>query len=169
MANLATTGRVHIKGLSEYQKKLSLLGEDMVLRGCVAALAPGADVMRDAAKRAAPVLRHPDPRRREGVLRQAISAMRVKAGKFPVQYVVGIRLLSRRAIAAFKKRTGRSGAENPNDPFYGTILEYGRTARTRHPFLRPIFDSAARQAIDVSFQRLKTFTESAIRRMGTRP
>lgn len=168
MANLRTTGRVEIKGLRNYQEQLSRLGEDMVLRGCVVALAPGADVLRDAVKPRVPVLQRPDIRRRPGTLRNAIRALRVKAGRFPVTYVVGIRLLTGRAISAWKKKSGKSGAENPNDPYYGTILEFGRTARTRRPFIRPAFDQAAQRAIEVAVRRLASFTDDAVRRLGAK-
>jgi chromosome segregation ATPase len=68
-------------------------------------------------------------------------------------------------VKAFTKRTGRKSSENPDDPFYGSILEYGKTARTQRPFIRPAFDASAAQAVQVSFNRLGTYTEAEIRRL----
>ena len=166
--NLARTGNVQIRGLREYQAKLAELGENMVAKGCVAALGPGANLMRDAARSRAPVLQTPDPRRKPGTLRNAIRAMRVKPQKYAVQFVVGIRLLTARAVGAFKRKTGRGAKDNPDDPFYGTILEFGKTARTRHPFLKPAFQAAAEPAVKLAFQRLRDFTDNEIRRLGAR-
>lgn len=166
-SNLAAAGNVEVKGLKEYATKLMMLGESMVMVGCVRALAPGADLMRDAARNRAPVLQVPDYRRKPMTLRNAIQAMRVsKPGVYAVTYVVGIRLLAARAIGAFKRKTGRDGAFNPNDPFYGTILEYGKTARTRRPFLKPAFQVAAEPAVKTAFDHLKMYTDAAIRRIA---
>jgi hypothetical protein len=166
-SNLGAAGRVELKGLNEYTTKLMMLGDSMVHVGCVRALAPGANLMRDAARMRAPVLQVPDPRRRAGTLRNAIQAMRVsKPGVYAVTYVVGIKLLSSRAIGAFKRKTGRDGKFNPEDPYYGTILEFGKTPRTRRPFLKPAFQVAAEPAVRLSFDHLKMYTDAAIRRIA---
>lgn len=165
-SNLSTIDNVQIKGLREYQDKLVRLGEGMITKGCVAALGPGADLMRNAARMRAPVLQQPDPRRKAGTLRNAIRAMRVEAQKYAVTFVVGIKLLTSRAVGAFKRKTGRDAKNNPDDPFYGTILEFGKTARTRHPFLKPAFQASAEPAVKLAGQKLGEFTEAEIRRLG---
>lgn len=164
---LSASGRVELRGLREYQEKLLRLGDGMVTQGCVVALAPGANLMRDAARLRAPVLQSPDPRRKPGTLRNAIQALRVEPQKYAVQYVVGIRLLAARAIGRFKRRTGLQAKDNPDDPFYGTILEFGRTARTRHPFLKPAFQASAEAAVKRSFDGLRAYTDAEIRRLGS--
>lgn len=176
ISTLGDAGRVRLKGLSEYQDKLARLGAGMVVNGCVAALASGANLMRSAAVARAPSLQNPDPRRKAGTLRNAIVAMRVGGGArsravlhYAVQYVIGIRLLTRGAIGRFKRRTGRQGSENPDDPFYGTILEFGSSERTRHPFLRPAFQASAEPAVKMSFEKLRDFTDAEIRRLGAQP
>lgn len=166
ISNLSTTGNVHVRGLREYQDKLVRLGEGMVNKGCVMALAPAANLMRDAARSRAPILQAPDPRRKPGTLRNAIHAMRVKPGEFAVTFVVGIRMLTSRAVGAFKRRTGRDGRDNPDDPFYGSILELGKTARTRNPFLKPAFQASAEPAVKLAGEKLRDFTEGEIRRLG---
>lgn len=166
-SNLGFQGRVQIRGLREYQDKLVDLGNDMLTKGCVTALAPGANVMKDAARAFAPVLQKPDPRRRAGTLRDAITAMHVKPGKYAVTYVIGVRMLASRVVAEFKKRTGRAGSENPNDPFYAPIVELSEM-RGR-PFMRPAFASSAQRAVNVAFDRLRSFTEAAIRRHRANP
>lgn len=165
-SNLSTTGNVQIKGLREYQDKLVRLGEGMVTKGCVFAMAPGADLMAKAAQARAPILQTPDPRRRAGTVRNAVRAMRVAPGKYAVTFVVGIKLLAARAIGAFKRKTGRDAKNNPNDPFYGTILEFGKTPRTRHPFLKPGFQASAEAAVKLSGQKLGEYTDAEIRRLG---
>jgi hypothetical protein len=167
-SNLGFQGRVQIKGLREYQEKLIALGDGMVGRGATYALAGGADVMRDAARRFVPVLQVPDPRRKPGVLRNAVVALRVRTDRFAAQFVVGIKLLGGKAVAAFKRKTGKASQANPDDPFYGPILEFGKTPRTRHPFMKPAFDRWAEQALRVAFDRLRTFTNDTIRRLGAR-
>lgn len=165
-SNLSITGNVHIKGLRQYQDKLLQLGDGMVTKGCVVALGPGANLMRDAARMRAPVLQMPDPRRKPGTVRNAVQAMRVEAQKYAVTFVVGIRLLTSRAIGGFKRKTGRDGKNNPDDPYYGTILEFGKTPRTRHPFLKPAFQAAAEPAVKLAGEKLRDFTDAEIRRLG---
>lgn len=164
--NLGAAGTVRLEGMKEYARRLQELGDGMVTRGCVVALAPGANILREAARARAPVLKTPDPRRRPLTLKNAVQALRVKTTRFAATFVVGIRLLKGSQVAAFKKRTGKAGNENPDDPFYGTILEYGKTPRTRRPFLKPAFDAAAKPAVQTSFEHLKRFTEREIRRIG---
>lgn len=157
---------VKIRGLREYQQKLDALGDGMADHGCVYALAGGIDQMRDAVRARVPVLRRPDPRRRAGTLRNAIQALRSSATKYAVTYVAGIRLLSGRAIRAFKRKTGKGARDNPSDPFYGPVLEYGKTPRTRHPFIRPGFQAAGEAALRTSADRLRTFTLGEIKRLA---
>lgn len=167
-SRLGQSGRVEFAGLGDYVRKLGELGEGMVDRGCVVALARGSNIMRDAVKRRVPVLRTPDPRRSPGTLRDAIRAMRVRTTNFAVTFVVGIKLLSRGAVSHFKRKTGKGGNENPKDPFYGTILEYGKTQRTRHPSLVPGFQASGEEALRASFTSLQEFTNAEIRRLGAR-
>ncbi len=122
--------------------------------------------MAKAARSRAPILQTPDPRRRPGTVRDAVRAMRVQASKYAVTFVVGIKLLASRAIGAFKRKTGRDAKNNPNDPFYGTILEFGKTARTRHPFLKPGFQASAEAAVKLAGEKLGEFTNAEIRRLG---
>lgn len=157
---------VKVPGLREYTLKLRELGEGVVSRGCVIALAPGANLIRDAVRARAPLLQVPDPRRKRATVRNAVQALRVMATEFAATYVIGIRLLANRAISAFKRRTGKGGSENPDDPFYGTILEFGKTPRTQHPFLRPGFQASAEAAVRVSSDRLSQYTDAEIRRLG---
>jgi hypothetical protein len=167
-------GSVELKGLREYSERLYELGDGMLEVGVVQGLGKGADVMRDAARRFAPVLQMPDPRRKPGTLRAAVQALRSKVTHgHSVTFVIGVRLLSSSAVRAFKVARARagqrwSGALNPNDPFYGSVLELGKTDRTRHPFLRPGFSAAAVQALRVATDHLRGYTEAAIRRLGAR-
>lgn len=167
-SNLAFQGSVQVKGLREYSQKLQSLGDGMLETGCVRALALGGEVLVRAVRRFVPVLKMPDPRREPGTLRNAVQKMRVRgrAAKYAVTYVIGIRLLTSRQVSQFKRQTGRKSSENPRDPFYGTILVYGRTPRTRHDFMRPGFQAGAPEAVRVSGQELQRYTLGEIRRLG---
>lgn len=156
---------VKIHGLRQYQQKLIELGDGMAGKGAVYALAGGANLMRDAVRQRVPILQQPDPRRRPGVLRSAITAMRVETTRYAATFVVGIRLLTAKAIGRFKRQTGRGSQDNPNDPFYGTILEFGKTPRTAHPSIRPGFQASGEPALRVAFERLREFTLREINRL----
>lgn len=168
---LRTYGNVELKGLREYQERLGELGADMMDRGLVLSLGAGSLVMRDAVRQYAPVLRAPDPRRLPGTLKSAVVRMRSSVSRYSMTFVVGVRLLSAQAVRAFKVARARSGQRwsgnfNPHDPFYGPILELGKTPRTRHPFLKPGFNASAVRAVTVARDTLGGYTEAAIRRLG---
>lgn len=172
-SNLGLQGRVKVVGLREWAQKLAELGHGMLERGCVQAMGVGANVMRDAVKRFAPVLQRPDPRRSPGTLRDAIHAMRSRNTRFTASFVVGVKLLSQAAISKFKGARAKAGKRwsgkfNPNDPFYGPILELGKTQRTRHPYLKPGFDASSHRAIDASFEKLRQYTMAEMIRLGAR-
>ena len=167
--NLETTGSVRLVGMREYALKLQQLGDGMIERGCVVALAVGVNEMRDAVKARAPVLRVADARRRPGVVRNAVQALRSRLTRFAVTYVVGVRQLTSGRVRQFTRRTGKRSSENPDDPWYANILEYGKSKRTHHPFIRPAFSASAPRAVQISFNRLRSFTESEIHRIAARP
>jgi len=95
------------------------------------ALAAGARVVRDDARRRAPVLQPTlsEPRRKPGTVRKAISVRTSKTARRAGD--VGVFVNVRPA------KSGQRGAKSPNDPFYWRWLEFGSRKMTARPFLQP--------------------------------
>jgi HK97 gp10 family phage protein len=83
-----------------------------------------------------------------GLLRRMLRATRGKRDELAASAYVTVRRLSKKKIAEYKKRTGKAAATNPEDPFYWSILEFGKTTRTAHPFIRPAFEATKVQAAE---------------------
>lgn len=125
---------IRVEGLREIAIAARKLTDEVKRKIAFDGLTAGARIVRNAARGLAPVLKRPDPRRRPGTLRNAIVAARVRRGDFPeeVKVIVGVRFLSKRAVAKFKAgNPGKSGAENPNDPFYADMVELGTKAHRK--------------------------------------
>ena len=73
-----------------------------------------------------------------------LSAKVNKSGK--VRTKIYVRKLKEGKIEEFKTRTGKSGAYNPNDPFYWRFVEFGTSKMPAQPFLQPAFVSKKEQA-----------------------
>lgn len=136
-----------IEGLEELRQALRRLpGEVVQAKALSAGLSAGARVIRDEArKNVLPDLqpregRPPDKRRTPGLVRRMLRATRGVARDWEVSAFVSVRRLSKKAISSWKRKSGKSSADNPLDPFYWSILEFGKTKRTARPFLRPAFD-----------------------------
>lgn len=131
------------RGLKELEDNLKMLDAEMHERGVKRMMARAAVPMRDDAKRRAPVLKDPDPRRRAGVLRERIRLWRHRATQYAVTYYVGVRGLSRASVRLFKTQNKTSAANNPEDPFYWRWQELGIPSRGIGPksFMRKAFES----------------------------
>lgn len=159
-------------GLRELDQNLKMLGEQMREKGVRRMMSQAAVPMRDEAKRRAPVLKEPDPRRMPGTVRNAIQIWRKRATQFAATYYVGVRRLSRGAIKRFKSNTDRqgkalAGADNPNDPFYWRFLgdlEVGRSNMPSQPFLRPAFESKKMESVKVALDEGRSFVKRTVRR-----
>lgn len=121
---------VRIAGLEELKAQLRSVPDKLRRRALRNALAAGARIVRDEARRGAPVLREPDPRRKAGTVRDAITVRTSKAARAAgdVGVFVNVRPLKSSAVRAFKAGGGKA-ASNPNDPFYWRWLEFGRQGR----------------------------------------
>lgn len=121
---------VRIRGLDELKAQLRAIPEKLRRRALRNALAAGARIVRDEARRNAPVLRTPDPRRKPGTVRDAITVRTSKQAKAngDVGVFVNVRPLKAAQIRAYKAKGGKA-ASNPNDPFYWRWLEFGRQGR----------------------------------------
>jgi HK97 gp10 family phage protein len=149
---------ITVKGLRELAVAARKLNDEVKQKIAANAVLAGARITRDAARALAPVLKsryHDDPRRRPGTLRRKIVAVKVRKGDYPeeVMSLVGVRLLSRGAISKFKQQTGKAGAQNPDDAFYGDMVELGTSAHTHRRvsipgvrFLKRGFEGTAERA-----------------------
>jgi HK97 gp10 family phage protein len=151
---------VQWKGFRELEQNLKMLGSEMHEKGVKRMMSRAAVPMRDDAKVRAPILREPDPRRRPGALRDAISIWRKKGTQHAVTYYVGVRRLSKKAVRAFKQATGRSSSENPDDAFYGLMVELGTSKMRAQPFLRPAFESKKLESVRVALETGREFVRS---------
>lgn len=151
---------VQWKGFRELEQNLKLLGDDMREKGVKLMMSRAAVPMRDDAKSRAPILSEPDPRRKPGTVRNAIRIWRKRATRYAVTYYVGVRTLGRKAVTAFKRKTGRSSADNPNDPFYWRFLEFGTSKMSARPFLRPAFESKKQESVRVALETGRNFVRA---------
>jgi HK97 gp10 family phage protein len=114
---------VEVKGLAELKRKFEEIPKVLRRRVLRNALAEGARLVRDEAKRNAPVLQNAmkAPYRTRGTVKNAIkvrtSKMDRRAGNVGV--FVNVKPADR----------NNRGAKSPNDPFYWRWLEFGRKAR----------------------------------------
>lgn len=147
----------HFKGFRELEQNLKMLGEQMRERGVKRMMSRAAVPMRDDAKRRAPVLKEPDPRRKPGTLRDAIKIWRKRMTRYAVTYYVGVRGISRGSIKRFKQLTGKQSSENPNDPFYWFWVEAGTSKMAAKPYLRPAFESQKVESVRVALHEGREF------------
>ena len=133
-----------IEGLEELRKALRLLPEELQKKALGDAVAKGASVIRDEAKRLAPVLKTPDERRTRGLLKRMIRSTRGKRNGSEAAAFVKVRRLVGKALGKAKAKTKKSGAEL--DPFYWAFIEFGTSKRAARPFLRPAFDTKKESA-----------------------
>jgi HK97 gp10 family phage protein len=121
---------VEVKGLAELKRKFEEIPRALRRRVLRNALAAGARLVRDEAKRNAPVMSSAmkAPYRKPGTVRAAIkvrtSKLDTRAGN------VGV------FVNVKPAKSGQRGAKNPNDPFYWRWLEFGTKKMGAKPFLQ---------------------------------
>lgn len=133
---------IEIKGLREIRARMLQLPKKLDRKLLNKALLVGAVPIRDEARARAPLLVRADPRRRRGTIQKAI---RAQAGKpYPgmtATVIVRVRRLTKVQIRRFKVKSGKSGANNPNDPFYWWHQEFGTSKQPATKFMRNAFES----------------------------
>lgn len=144
-------------GFKELEENLKLLGAEVHEKGVKRMMSRAAVPMRDDAKRRAPVLKQPVPHRIPGTLRKNIVIWRKRVTNYAVTYYVGVRKLSAKAVSEWKKRFGKTGAKNWNDPYYWLFVELGTSKMAAQPFLRPAFESQKMRSVQVALEEGRKF------------
>lgn len=125
--------QAELKGVDELKRALEQVPDKLKKKGLAKGLRLAGNLVRDTARRSAPLLQTPTPRRNKGTVRKNIvvrtSKYARKAGDLGV--FVGVRPL--RGVRT--KKLGAAGAKNPNDPFYWWFLEFGTKKMSKRPFL----------------------------------
>ena len=119
-----------VRGIPELKAALGGLVPKLRRQALRNALAAGARIVRDEARRRAPVLQPTlrAPYRKPETVRKAISVRPSKVARRAGD--VGVFVNVRPA------KRGQRGAKNPNDPFYWRFLEFGTKHMAARPFLQ---------------------------------
>lgn len=122
---------VKMEGFDELARKLRDLAPAMRKRVLRNALSAGARLVRDDAKRLAPVLSNPSkaPYRQSATLRKAIRVRSSKAARRSGDVGVFVNVKPAKGSAR--------GAKSRTDPFYWRFLEFGTRKMSARSFLRP--------------------------------
>lgn len=119
-----------VSGIPELKAALAGLVPKLRRQALRNALAAGARVVRDEARRRAPVLQPTlrAPYRKPGTVRKAVVVRTSKVARRAgdVGMFVNVRPAKR----------GQRGAKSPNDPFYWRFLEFGTRKMEARPFLQ---------------------------------
>ena len=160
---------VEVQGLRELNAALRQLPQKVEKRVLDAALKAGAAPIAADASRRAPVLQEPDPRRKPGTVRDAVKATsRRETEGHSALVVVKPRRLTRAQISLFKAKSGQSGANNPEDPWYWWFIEFGTRFQAARPFLRPAFEARKNEAVRLIHERLGRRLRTAWEKLGFR-
>ena len=118
---------VRVLGIPDCKEALLALVPKLRKRILRNALASGARVYRDDAKRLTPILKTRSKYRNVGTVRNAIKVRTSKQStrRGDVGVFVNVR----------PAKGGQRGAKNPNDPFYWRFLEFGTTKMSGRRFL----------------------------------
>ena len=119
-----------VSGIPELKAALAGLVPKLRRQALRNALAAGARVVRDEARRRAPVLQPTlrSPYRKAGTVRKAVAVRTSKAARRAGD--VGVFVNVRPA------KRGQRGAKSPNDPFYWRFLEFGTVKMQPRQFLQ---------------------------------
>lgn len=174
-------GEVRITGIEDAIATLKGLPDKLRKRALRNALAAGARIVRDAARRAAPVINPQDSAvlkgyRKPGTVRQALSIRTSKEARRAgnVGVFVNVRpapgakftRISGRGKASqyVLKKVSQRGAKSPNDPYYWRFLEFGTKRARAFPFLRP-----AAQQLQAAFDAFKAAITLQIAKLNINP
>jgi len=163
-----------IEGLEQLRNALLSLPDELHQKELKHATAAMARVVRDRAQNIVPALfdtgeytetqkRAVLKRRRPGTLRENIRVGFSKLGSSKVQvtYNVYVKKVSK---GKFKGK----GRDNPDDPYYWAVWEFGNSINSSRPFLRPAFDQTRSAQLEQFYKRLSKGIERAAKRLRIR-
>lgn len=129
---------VKIEGLKEIEDALAAAGPKLARGAVRKALKAGGTVFLNRAKALAPILTEATPRRRPGELRDAIAEVEK----------MNPRLQTGRSRVGLKyDKKAKKGTEDPG--VYGLFVEFGTKKMAAHPYMRPAYDEAKKEAESV--------------------
>jgi HK97 gp10 family phage protein len=135
---------IHIDGLEQFEARLGQLAPEIARRHGMAAVMAGADVIIDAAKVNAPVLKTTASNREAGELRDAIAFVPDPVSPKNPMRVGG-------TVSPTYDKSG--GAQDPG--VWGKFVEYGSVHGRPQPFLRPAVDEDGAAAIDAMAEEMR--------------
>jgi HK97 gp10 family phage protein len=137
-----------LKELYDMLQQLPVKLEKNILRGAIRA---GSKSVADEARRRAPVLSFPDPRREMGALSKSVRVMST-----------GVRggVVKGGVVAGGKTTVGRGKSKVAADAFYAKFVEFGTAKMRAHPFMRPAVDTRTQQAIDATAAYIRDRVEA---------
>lgn len=160
-----------VKGLRELGEALRGLSADMQKKVARQAVAAGAKVVRDAARRYAP--------KDTGALRRGVVMKRARRSQLTEEYLVTISTKEMKKYVAKSRasiyeldgpiRPGgpkkllakKESYESWGDMFYGRFFEFGTVKMPARPFLRPAIENNTQKATEAIAQRLKQRIDKA--------
>lgn len=180
---------VQMHGLGQLQRLLDELPEQVKRGGILMrGLRQGANVIRDEARRRAPVLRDAEkitpvvapgkkgrkpraywgtPYRRRGAIRQGIVTQ--MKGFVDGRPTVIVRVRSRGYIFAETTHTRRDRLRNPalaGNPNYWWLVEFGTSKAPAQPFMRPAFEAKKFLAAQIAMRSAREEIYSLLRKHG---
>lgn len=151
---------VELQGVDELKRALDQVPDKLKKKGLIRGLRLAGNLVRDVARRAAPLLQTPTPYRKKGTVRRNIV---VRSSKFARKAGdVGVFIGVRKLKGARTKTLGAAGAKNPNDPFYWSFLEFGTKKMYKRPFL-----AAGATVLDQASDVIIRESTSAINKINT--
>jgi HK97 gp10 family phage protein len=165
-------GEVRITGMEEAIATLRGLPDKLRGRALRNALAAGARMVRDAARRHAPVIDPADPMvvkgwRKPGTMRNAIVVRTSKIARREgnVGVFVNVRPAKGARFRGGKQvKATQRGAKSPNDPYYWRWVEFGTKRSKAVPFLRP-----AAQTLSAAFEAFKNALGPQLAKLNNDP
>lgn len=133
---------VEVQGLKELADALRALPTEISGKSggpLAKGLRSAGNVIRDEAKRKAPVLSEPSKYRKPGTVRDAIKTRRdrIQAPGATETFEVYVQ----------KAKGGKRGTFSPDDPYYWPFVEFGTKKMAARPFLRPAFEAKKDEAL----------------------
>lgn len=156
------TETVNISGLRELQDALKELPERVARNALSQAVNAGARVIREEARRMAPVYTgpvsqgHPPP----GTLKKAIIQKGIAELSSLFAQTVFV------AVRHGKKYRKVGKKEINRDAYYWRFVEFGTANMSAHPFMRPAFEAKKQEAVDAIKDRLALRIEEEAQKLG---